>query len=349
MRRHGSALANYTAVAIVAVILTGHWLPLGPQKGLVLNFLFVALLLGGLLLGFFFLARFYTRLLAWCLGHKVLFLSFPVVLILLGVTIWLGFDSVFAFLPGVPGDGQQSALARLWAGPRQAFPGLGKEFMPPLDEGSYLFMPTTMPHASIGEALDVLAKQDMAISGIPEVDQVVGKLGRADTPLDPAPISMIETVINYKPEYSAGPATATVCNFRYDRRTRGLRAGFGRRTDSRPPRPALPAVARRRSAPPDDIWEEIVKRHESAGHDLGAQAAAHRRPDRHAPERHARAHGREGQRSRPGDASRRWASRSSASSRRCRPSSRPPSSPTASWASPTWRSRSTATPSPATA
>jgi len=70
-----------------------------------------------------------------------------------------------------------------------------------LDEGSYLFMPTTMPHASIGEVQDILRKQDMAFSAIPEVEGSVGKLGRAESPLDPAPISMIETVINYKPEY----------------------------------------------------------------------------------------------------------------------------------------------------
>jgi Cu(I)/Ag(I) efflux system membrane protein CusA/SilA len=82
-----------------------------------------------------------------------------------------------------------------------AFPSLGKEFMPDLDEGSYLYMPTTMPHASIGEALDVLQTQDMAFSAIPEIESAVGKLGRVDSPLDPAPISMIETIINYKPEY----------------------------------------------------------------------------------------------------------------------------------------------------
>ncbi|MEJ1731126.1 hypothetical protein SMA90_32880, partial [Escherichia coli] len=73
--------------------------------------------------------------------------------------------------------------------------------MPPLDEGSYLWMPTTMAHAPIGEALDILEKQDLAFEAIPEIESAVGKLGRADTPLDPAPISMIETVINYKPEY----------------------------------------------------------------------------------------------------------------------------------------------------
>ena len=69
--------------------------------------------------------------------------------------------------------------------------------MPPLNEGSYLFMPTTMPHASIGEVLDIMQKQDMAIQSIPEVETVAGKLGRAESPLDPAPISMIETLIAY--------------------------------------------------------------------------------------------------------------------------------------------------------
>ncbi len=73
--------------------------------------------------------------------------------------------------------------------------------MPSLDEGSYLFMPTTMPHASIGEALEILQLQDQAITAIPEVESAVGKIGRADSPMDPAPISMIETVITYKPEY----------------------------------------------------------------------------------------------------------------------------------------------------
>jgi hypothetical protein len=70
-------------------------------------------------------------------------------------------------------------LARDWN-------GRGKEFMPPLDEGSFLLMPTPMPHASIGETLDVLQKQDRAIRAIPEIDTVVGKVGRAETSLDPA-------------------------------------------------------------------------------------------------------------------------------------------------------------------
>jgi Cu(I)/Ag(I) efflux system membrane protein CusA/SilA len=62
-------------------------------------------------------------------------------------------------------------------------------------------MPTTMPHAGLTEVQEVLAAQDRAITAIPEVESAVGKLGRAETPLDPAPLSMIETIINYHPEY----------------------------------------------------------------------------------------------------------------------------------------------------
>jgi len=185
------------AVAVVGVawVLAGHWLPLGPEKGNFRNFVFVAGLIGGLLLLFYFFQRSFSTFLGWCLDHKILAMIFPVFFLLVGGTTWLGFDSLFGWLPGpVRRAGPVSYLAH-------KFPGLGKEFMPPLDEGSFLLMPTTMPHASIGEALDVLQKQDMAIRQIPEVESAVGKLGRAETPLDPAPVSMIETVINYKPEY----------------------------------------------------------------------------------------------------------------------------------------------------
>jgi Cu(I)/Ag(I) efflux system membrane protein CusA/SilA len=186
---------NWVAVLIVGFILTKHWLPLGPEKGVFRNFLFVGLLIGGLL-GFFFLFKYYyPRILAWNLNHKKLFTVFVVSFVLVGMMCWLGFNAFFGWLPDA---------VRRWepvAKVAHLFPGFGKEFMPPLDEGSFLYMPTTMPHASIGEALDVLRKQDMGFDGIPEVEQVVGKLGRADTPLDPAPISMFETVINYKPRY----------------------------------------------------------------------------------------------------------------------------------------------------
>jgi Cu(I)/Ag(I) efflux system membrane protein CusA/SilA len=183
------------AVLVVALVLSYHWLPLGPEKGIARNLLFVAVLLGGLLFFFQLFMRVYEPILQWCLDHKVAFLAIPTFITVVGLMIWLGFETFFGWLPNeVKRVGPVSYVAH-------QFPGLGKEFMPPLDEGSYLFMPTTMPHASIGEALDVLQKQDMAMRDIPEVDSVVGKIGRVESPLDPAPISMIETVINYKPEY----------------------------------------------------------------------------------------------------------------------------------------------------
>ncbi len=74
----------------------------------------------------------------------------------------------------------------------------GSEFMPPLDEGSILFMPTTFPNVSITEAKRIMQVQDKIIMSIPEVEQVLGKVGRADTPTDPAPVSMIESIIILK-------------------------------------------------------------------------------------------------------------------------------------------------------
>ncbi|MFZ1322998.1 MAG: CusA/CzcA family heavy metal efflux RND transporter [Ignavibacteria bacterium] len=74
----------------------------------------------------------------------------------------------------------------------------GSEFMPPLDEGSVLFMPTMLPNVSITEAKRVLQVQDAILKSIPEVESVLGKVGRAETPTDPAPVSMIETIIILK-------------------------------------------------------------------------------------------------------------------------------------------------------
>lgn len=76
---------------------------------------------------------------------------------------------------------------------------IGSEFMPPLDEGSLLFMPVMLPNASIGEVNRVMSVQDKIIAAYPEVDHVLGKAGRAETATDNAPISMIETIIMLKP------------------------------------------------------------------------------------------------------------------------------------------------------
>ena len=77
---------------------------------------------------------------------------------------------------------------------------LGSEFMPPLDEGALFYMPTTMPGISITEAQKLLQVTDRIIRQFPEVDRVLGKAGRAETSTDPAPLSMLETVITLKPQ-----------------------------------------------------------------------------------------------------------------------------------------------------
>lgn len=79
---------------------------------------------------------------------------------------------------------------------------LESEFMPPLNEGDLLFMPVLLPGASLAKVMEVMKKQDLIIRSIPEVEMVVGKLGRAETPTDPAPVSMIETIIKLKPRKS---------------------------------------------------------------------------------------------------------------------------------------------------
>jgi len=220
----GPKAANIAALIFVGIILTEHWIPLGVDKGVARNLVFVFVLIGGWLLFFKIFQNHYPAILAWCLRHKLTFLSLPVLIIVLGGLIWSG---------------------------------LGKEFMPPLDEGSFLYMPTTMPHASIGEALDIVAKQDEAFQSIPEVELVVGKIGRAETALDPAPVSMIETVINYKPEYILDKDGRRV-RFKYDSKSKDfVRDSSGNLIPDENGRPYR--QWREHIKSPDDIWDEIVK------------------------------------------------------------------------------------------
>ena len=254
-------VTNGLAVLVVAVLLTQHWLPLGPEKGLVRNLIFAGSIIGGLLLFFSLFQLVYVPILRWCLRHKLLFLMIPAALVIWGSVIWLGFEQVFGFVPKaaekVGIEQQEIRSTSFWVGGKHQFPGLGKEFMPALDEGSYLFMPTTMPHASIGECLDVLQKQDMAIRAIPEVDTVVGKIGRVESPLDPAPISMIETVITYKAEY-LNDRDGHRLRFRYDEgKQEFARDADGELVpdpDGRPYRQWREHIQK-----PDDIWDEIVE------------------------------------------------------------------------------------------
>ncbi|MFO8000572.1 MAG: efflux RND transporter permease subunit [Marinilabilia sp.] len=192
-------------IAVVAVIwiLGTYWLPLGPGKSVVSNILFVALLVSVILAFFTLLERYYKPILAWTLQHKKKFLTIPGILILFGLTIWLGFASIFGFVAkGFDQVGWNIRTTQVWSGLTHALPGIGEEFMPSLDEGSFLLMPTSMPHSGMEYNQKVLGQLDMLVTNIPEVDLTVGKLGRVESALDPAPVSMYENVINYRPEYA---------------------------------------------------------------------------------------------------------------------------------------------------
>ncbi len=143
----------------------------------------------------------FRPLFGWTLNHKGTFLLIPVGLVLLGILVWLGFSRLaYPVEVGLKEIGIDPTSTAVWARMRQTFPGIGREFMPPLDEGSLLYMPSLLPSASLTQAQNVIALQDAAIQEVPEVVSAVGKLGRAESALDPAPITMIETIILLKPE-----------------------------------------------------------------------------------------------------------------------------------------------------
>jgi len=143
----------------------------------------------------------YEPTLRWILAHKILFLIIPVFIVFSGFSIWLGFGRVTSPIEkGLSYVKLDLNKLKPWVALKHKFPGIGREFMPALDEGSFLYMPSFLPAASLTEVMAGLKKQDILIKQIPEVDMVVGKLGRAETALDPAPVAMIETIINLKPK-----------------------------------------------------------------------------------------------------------------------------------------------------
>ena len=250
-RRKVAGAVYYAIIFAVAAILSAHWRPLGLGRSLFANVLFSVILLGGILLVFNIFSRSYERVLRWALSHRRIFLSIPIVIVLFGFMTWRGFGGFAGLMP------EKIKSTGLFVGMSHAFPGMGKEFMPSLDEGSFLYMPTIMPHGSIGEALDVVAAQDKAFSAIPEVESVVGKVGRADSPLDPAPVSMIETVINYKPEYVTDKSGKPM-RFKYDKKKNEfVRSENGNLIEDRHGRPYRNWRGHIKS--PRDIWDEIVK------------------------------------------------------------------------------------------
>jgi Cu(I)/Ag(I) efflux system membrane protein CusA/SilA len=231
-KRIGAWIVNIAIVLVVFTVLTILWLPLGPQRGLARNLLFTGGLIAVLIAFFRAFQWAYPAILGWCLRHKAAFLSIPVVLIIIGLAVWLGAATVLSPVERAlepVGLDDEFTETNLWVRGQQQFPGLGREFMPSLDEGSFLWMPTISVHGSITEALDTLSYQDRAIQSVPEVSQVVGKIGRVNSALDPAPVSMIETVIHYRPEYATLPDGTRVRQWRDHIRS------------------------------PDDIWDEIVE------------------------------------------------------------------------------------------
>jgi Cu(I)/Ag(I) efflux system membrane protein CusA/SilA len=264
------ALLGATLLAITW-LLTTIWMPLGVSVSTFGNFLFIALLLFAVLGGFMGFIKIYPRLLTWCLNHKRAFLLFPTAIISLGLFIWLGFGRVFGFIPmATDGLGVNIRTTTLWSGMTHAFPGLGKEFMPSLNEGSFLLMPTSMPHAGVQENKEVLQKLDMLVASIPEVELVVGKAGRAETAIDPAPITMYENTINYKPEYLIDTQGKRL-RFKVEDGKYALKNGayFDPKTDSLQNVRVTDLVPdesgeyfrqwRDHIRTPDDIWTEILK------------------------------------------------------------------------------------------
>ena len=162
---HLNILISITAIVF---LLATYWRPLGFDRSIAMNLIFVALVCFGLLGAFSLFRRYYVGILRWALQNRILFLLVPATVLTLGFFI---------------------------------MKNTGKEFMPALNEGSFLLMPTSLPHAGVAENKRVLQQLDMAVASIPEIETVVGKAGRTESALDPAPLSMYENMIQYKSEY----------------------------------------------------------------------------------------------------------------------------------------------------
>ncbi|GAA4307438.1 efflux RND transporter permease subunit [Pontixanthobacter gangjinensis] len=201
--KYSSQIIIGITLLVTILFLAEEWMPLGFEKSLFSNYIFVIILIGLTLVMLLAVVRYYEPILNWCLTHKAQFFALPLITIFLGAMIWFGFPKLFGFVDdGLEEVGVDINQTKVWSGLTHTFPGVGKEFMPSLNEGSFLLMPTTMPHAGIEYTKETVQKLDMAVTNIPEVEISVGKLGRIESALDPAPVSMFENIINYKPEYA---------------------------------------------------------------------------------------------------------------------------------------------------
>ena len=209
---------------LVAYILTRMWMPLGVSQSLFINYLFVGGIITLLIGSFYLILFYYEPILRFFLRVKWFFFG------LVGICLFLGI---------------------------KVFQQIGEEFMPALDEGSFLLMPTAMPHSGMQENIKNLQLLDMAVTAIPEVENVVGKAGRVESALDPAPLSMYENVILYKSEYKTDERGRRI-RFAYDSKNQSYeRDPSGALVPD--PRGQYYRQWREHIHSPDDIWEEIVR------------------------------------------------------------------------------------------
>ena len=152
---HRRGYPDYINIAITVLVaswyLTIEWLPLGAHNSSFVNFLFVGGIIAVILAALMSMVHFYETIIRWALEHKQKFLIIPALTLIFGLLVWIGFDKSFGFIAtGAEKFGWKSfRQTALWQTPVKIFPGTGKEFMPSLNEGSFLLMPTSMPHSSI--------------------------------------------------------------------------------------------------------------------------------------------------------------------------------------------------------
>jgi Cu(I)/Ag(I) efflux system membrane protein CusA/SilA len=166
--KHFELIRLVYIVLSIFLILAYYWNPLGYNNNYISDLLFVLLTAFAILGVLYAFHTFYERILLWAMSNKFYFLSIPIFLLILGSLIYAS---------------------------------MGKEFMPKLNEGSFLLMPTSTAHSGISQNKKILQQLDMAVASIPEIETAVGKVGRVSSALDPAPLSMFENVIIYKTEF----------------------------------------------------------------------------------------------------------------------------------------------------